>query len=93
MSTKQQIDSYYETLKKLAPKQAEVIAILIEHPEGLGAWEIAEKMQSYVHAVRPRITELVGLGLLTQKGERQCPESGRNEAVWIYQPSNQMRLF
>lgn len=95
MSTRQQIESLHQTLAELGPRQYEVIDELIKaEPHGMSAWELSEKIGRMIHALRPRITELKGMGHIYQSGERFCRMTNRHEAVWrVMQPSGQTELF
>lgn len=66
---------------ELGPRQREVVDVLTRS-YGLSAWEIADKTKRLVHAVRPRLTELRGLGIVREAGERWEPRTQRHEAVW-----------
>jgi len=90
MSTKQQIESLDKTNTELGPRQEEVLKLIRSHPEGLGAWQIAAMTRRYVHAVRPRINELVARGLVEQRGERWEESTKRHEAIWVIRESGQM---
>lgn len=81
MSTVQQLDSFRRTLLELGPRQREVVAYLQTHRRA-SAWEMAANLKRYVHAVRPRITELAKLGLVRQAGEVWHGQTQRMEATW-----------
>lgn len=95
MSTRAQIESWHKTISELGPRQHEVIDALVSaEPTGLSAWELADRLNRFVHAVRPRLTELKGMGLVYEWGERFCRYTDRHEAVWrIVQPDKQMDLI
>lgn len=71
----------------MGPRQREVVDLLLRYPHGgLTAWEIAGLVGRYVHAVRPRLTELKGLGVVHEAGETYHAETRRYEAVWKLTP-------
>lgn len=77
----------WEAIKNdLGPRQIEVLELLARHPEGMTSWEIAANTARLVHAVRPRLTELKGLGIVAAIGTRYHRATERNEAVWIIAP-------
>ena len=89
MGTVQQRASWAQTKAELGPRQREVLALLQNEPGGLSAWQIADRTGRLVHAVRPRLTELAGAGLVRQRGERWEERTGRSEAVWVATDPNQ----
>jgi len=82
-------------LQELGPRQREVIDLLVRYSHGLSAWEIADRAQRLVHAVRPRLTELREMGLVREAGERWEQRTERNETVWrvaTFEDDGQMRM-
>lgn len=73
----------------------EVLSLLQKHPEGLSAWQIASMIRRFVHAVRPRITELKQLGVVREIAERYEENTKRHEAVWglVNEVDGQMELI
>lgn len=43
---------------------------------------MATNLKRFVHAVRPRITELAKMGIVRQNGETFCHSTQRHEAMW-----------
>lgn len=81
MSTQSQISSWHKTLSELEPRQREVVAYLQIHKRA-SAWEMAANLKRFVHAVRPRLTELEKLGVIRAAGARYEPTTDRKETVW-----------
>lgn len=81
MATDAQLKSWNQTLQELGPRQREVVSFLSMYGR-MSAWQIAERAGRLVHAVRPRLTELKGLGLLREAGERYETMTQRHEAMW-----------
>ena len=50
--------------------------------ENLTADEAAQKLQIDRLTIRPRVSELVKMGKLTDTGDRRAKSSGRNATVW-----------
>ena len=63
-------------------RQRELIELLQNHPLGLTAWELADITGHYVHAVRPRLTELSQEGTITGEKTKWQPRTKREETVW-----------
>jgi hypothetical protein len=62
----------------LSKRQALIYAWLIGHPRPWTDREVAAHLRfPDMNCVRPRITELVGMGLLTEVGSVRCPVTGR----------------
>lgn len=74
--------SYGQVLEELGERQAQVFAVVAALP-GITAWEIAAQIKRYVHAVRPRLTELRDKGLIEEQGTKWRPETSRTEARWV----------
>ena len=87
--------SWQMTQGELGPRTREVVTTLSTFPEGLTAWEIADRIGRYVHAVRPRLTELHRDGLVVTVGTRWQPKTERHEAIWrlVYQESDGQLAF
>ncbi len=96
MSTAAQLASYHQPLRELGPRQREVVDLLNRYyAKGLTAWELAGLTKRYVHAVRPRLTELRDLGVVRESGETWHAETGRKETVWklvAFDDSGQMQM-
>ena len=75
-------ESYGAIGPKIGARQQEVLDLLKAHIHGLGAWEIAERLNRPVYICRPRITELAKEGHIEQSGMRFHEGTQRNEAVW-----------
>lgn len=89
MSTEPQRQSWYQTLHELGPRQREVIDLLCQYGRPMSAWEIADLTKRLVHAVRPRLTELKGKGIVREAGARWEPRTQRHEAVWAVVPDEE----
>ncbi len=76
-----QAKSWEQTVRELGPRQREVIDVLM-HSSGLSAWELSERLHRFVHAVRPRLTELKAMGVVQVAGERWEPRTQRHETIW-----------
>lgn len=75
-------ESWLQTRTELTPRSREVMQALTDHPEGMTAWEIADYTHRYVHAVRPRLTEMHADGLVMTVGTRWQEKTARHESVW-----------
>lgn len=87
--------SWRQTQTELTPRSREVMQALTDHPEGMTAWEIADYTHRYVHAVRPRLTEMHADGLVIPVGTRWQEKTSRQEAVWraVREESDGQRSF
>jgi len=66
--------------------RGEVLAYLEDHPEGATADEIAYELKYSILTVRPRVSELRKMGLITDTEKRRPNTSGRNAIVWKRTP-------
>ncbi|MHB8272024.1 hypothetical protein [Bradyrhizobium sp.] len=76
-----------DAARKMAPRaptmRDQVLAALREKwPFGLTADEVARAMNRRELAIRPRLSELKGLGLIRPTEERRANESGLSAIVW-----------
>lgn len=78
--------SYEQVIGELGTRQSEVLHAVQSHP-GITAWEIAAQIKRYVHAVRPRLTELRAKGLVEAQGTKWHQETLRTEAMWFMRDS------
>lgn len=78
----------------IGDRQREVLEELKLWPNGLTAWELAERLGRDVYVVRPRLTELVDRGLVAVVGKRFHEATDRNVAVFAVSPERrQGELF
>lgn len=73
----ERVESKAATLRMKCLRLLEDIA-----PYGLTADELAERLGETVLSVRPRVSELLGLGLVMHTGERRKNASGMSASVW-----------
>src|ERR1700676_2577802 len=66
--------------------RAAVLAQFAQYPGGATADEIAKDLNLSVLSVRPRVSELKGLGEIKQTGGRRKNESGITATVWRIAP-------
>lgn len=64
------------------PLREKVLAVLKAHPAGLTADEVAEILGETVLAIRPRVSQLNKLGLVTDTGLTRKNVSGVAASVW-----------
>ena len=55
---------------------------LAERPPGLTADEVATQCRCSILAMRPRLSELKGRGLIEDSGQRRSNKSGKAAVVW-----------
>jgi predicted ArsR family transcriptional regulator len=66
---------------KVDTVRKKVLNCFTQH-ENLTADEVAQKLQIDRLTIRPRVSELVSMGKLTDTGDRRANSSGRNATVW-----------
>lgn len=68
----------------LTDHQQRVMEVLIQHPEGLTAWEISQLLNGKLtaSAVMVRINSLRKWGMIEKVGERKHPRGGGMSKVW-----------
>jgi len=71
-----QIAGHAKTLR------ADVWRVILEHPAGITADEIAAKLGKSILSVRPRVSELHRLEMIEPTGGRGRNESGMTATVW-----------
>lgn len=85
--TKSQIESWERILAMRNRHERRILEVLLNHPEGLTAWEIAmeAKLSPAPHRqdVAPRLTELVNAGLVVETGMQREAPTGRNGEVYM----------
>jgi len=73
----------YKALLDIGERQRIVFTTIRHHPN-LTALEITGKLKKFdPNFVRPRINELVKIGLVCESGKRCCSISGRMVLTWI----------
>lgn len=80
-------ESFDKIRPTLGDRQWEVFSLVAYHSSGLSAWEVASKLNRPVYVVRPRLTELRKLGLLSVSGLKYHPETDRRESIWSATPT------
>ena len=79
-------ESFDKVRSKLGDRQWEVFVLVAHHAKGLSAWQVANLLKRPIYVVRPRLTELRGMGLLHVVGVTYHPETQRRESIWAYRP-------
>ena len=74
--------SHEAIVSSLGEKQREVYGVYVFSPHPLGPWEVADTLNKHVYVVRPRITELVELGVIEEAGTRFETRSGKRETTY-----------
>lgn len=85
MSLHQNSLAAYDDVKKTLPRrQAEVLAVLEQYPQGLTGEEIATLLQRHPYVVRPRLTELAAedVKLIIDTCQTKLNSHGKRETVW-----------
>lgn len=62
--------------------RTKVLGVLVAHPPGLTADEVAACLDEHILSVRPRVSELHARGLVHDSGLRRLNDSGRTAVVW-----------
>lgn len=62
-------------------RRQEVLGVLIGH-RGMTAEEVADVLGREVYTIRPRLTELLEVGLVNVVGKRVSPRTGRKIAIF-----------
>lgn len=76
-----QLAAYDEVLPTLSDKRKTVYDVIASRPSAL--WEICNTLRWPVNRVSGRVTELSGLNLIVDSGDRRVnPASGKNGIVW-----------
>lgn len=95
-----QKESWLAFFSEVPARQREVLEVLAEAPAGLTAWEITDRLQArglrrMLHAVRPRITELLQRqpSPIREVGVRHEPRTNRYVAVFALVKPGQGELF
>ena len=85
--TKSQIESWERTLAMRNRHERIILEVLMNHPEGMTAWELAmeAKLSPAPHRqdVAPRLTILVNDNLVVETGEQRQAPTGRNGDVYM----------
>jgi hypothetical protein len=76
----------YEAATTIAPiapdHRARILAALQAHSAGLCSEQIGRIVGLSVYAVRPRISELLALGIVEETGDTVKNDRGRNVTIW-----------
>lgn len=75
-------EAWTEMQTDLGTRRREIFDLFLDNIAGLTAWEASEKLERPVYVVRPRITELSKLGLLSAVGKKRTRFTGKLEALW-----------
>lgn len=63
--------------------RTKVLGVLVAHPSGLTADEVAARLDESILSIRPRVSELHARELVTDSGRRRLNGSGRSAVVWV----------
>lgn len=83
--------SYREVNKTVVTVAQEIYALVLNGGP-ITAWGIADRADRAVYTVRPRLTELKGMGKIKEVGLKWCDRTHRNETVWDV-TNKQLGLF
>lgn len=94
MHHKNAVDTEVEAAQKVAPKAPILRMKVLQYLQSrgqLGATgeQVANEIDEWIYSVKPRITELVRLGLVVDSNRRYKNSRNRNEVVWIAVESEQ----
>lgn len=94
MHHKNAVDTEVEAAQKVAPKAPILRMKVLQYLQSrgqLGATgeQVANEIDEWIYSVKPRITELVRLGLVVDSNRRYKNSRNRNEVVWVAVESEQ----
>ena len=90
------LDAYHDLRTSVGIRQERVLTVIERHPD-LTDRQILYKLDGReMNEVRPRISELIKLGLVTESGSSKCGYTGRTVRTLRavdFNPKGQLDLF
>lgn len=79
-------DTEVEAAVRIAPRvtglRRKALLVLAQAARGRTGEQVAETMDEWLYSVKPRITELVRMGLVEDSGRRSLNRRKRQEIIW-----------